>query len=207
MPSRVSPMPVSPARGIEPSSSVLGSTSSALTGSGERVPSRRAAGFWPALVPKPSTRCAVAGVSLEPRTPSGSSSSTRIGAAARARCWAFVLARSLPFAARYLSQPDRSAAAGSGSSARYGLAPAGLALGVLLFAVDLGATWKPFASAFLVSTSGFARADAPPGASVTAASKQAATIAMVRRMVLPLRSGVAPAAPARATLPTMDTNR
>ncbi|GFJ75960.1 hypothetical protein Phou_001400 [Phytohabitans houttuyneae] len=39
-----------------------------------------------------------------------------------------------------------------------------------------------------MSTSGFARADAPPGAIVTAASKQAATIAMVRRMVPPLRS-------------------
>jgi hypothetical protein len=86
MPSRSVPMPVSPASGIDPSSSAFGSTSSATNSSGDSVPNSRARGFRPAAVPNPATGCAVAGLSLDPRTPAGSSSSTTSGGANRAIC-------------------------------------------------------------------------------------------------------------------------
>ena len=61
----------------------FGSTSSATTSSGDSVPNSRARGFRPAAVPNPATGCAVAGLSLDPATPAGSSSSTTSGGASR----------------------------------------------------------------------------------------------------------------------------
>jgi hypothetical protein len=76
--------PVSPDSGIEPLSSGLASTSSGFAG-GASAPRIRAAERRLAADPKAGISCALSRLSLPPRIPSGSSSSTSRGSAATAR--------------------------------------------------------------------------------------------------------------------------
>jgi hypothetical protein len=80
-PLRKVPIPVSAARGIAPSSSVLGEIEVIVICSLSRLPRIRIFGALFAPVPKSAISCAVAGVSLEPDVPPGSSSSMAMGAA------------------------------------------------------------------------------------------------------------------------------
>jgi hypothetical protein len=101
-PLRMVPTPVSAASVIDPSSSAFGATVATVTVSGSRAPSTRAAGFCLAPVPKPLISWAAAGLSLAPRVPSGSSSSTSSGevtaAFAPLAAWALSLAEALAVA-------------------------------------------------------------------------------------------------------------
>ncbi len=96
IPLRVPWMPVSRASGIAPSSSVLGVRAVRVTVSLSSEPRMRARGFCLPLVPNPGTGWAMAGESLLPWVPSGSSSSTRTGDAATALRSARFCSRAAP---------------------------------------------------------------------------------------------------------------
>nr|BFE71301.1 hypothetical protein GCM10020092_046020 [Actinoplanes digitatis] len=113
IPDRTVPMPVSPARVMDPSSSGFGGRATVVTVSGSSWPRTRIAAFCAAPVPKFLISWADAGLSLEPRVPSGSFSSTTTAAAAALAAAAGVPARAFRRAAafadacffRYVAQP------------------------------------------------------------------------------------------------------